>query len=129
MIGWPSITKTLLKDGRGAMNNFPKRGDIYWVKLDPTLGSGTKKTRPCVIISNNAQNKISARVIIAPITSQATKIYPFEAGVLINGKSGKAMLDQIRVVDKQRLGQKICSLDLETLLEIDSALKISLALK
>jgi len=110
------------------MSDYPKRGDIYWVKLDPTLGSETQKTRPCIIISNNAQNKKSMRVIIAPITSQVKKIYPFEAEVAVNGKKGKAMLDQIKAVDKQRLGKRICSADIETMLNVDKSLKITLAL-
>jgi mRNA interferase MazF len=111
------------------MNEYPKRGDVYWVTLDPTVGSETKKTRPCVIISNDAQNKKSLGVIIAPITSQVKAVYPFESKVSINGKDGKAMLDQIKTVDKQRLGQKMCALDFVTMLKIDTALKVSLALK
>lgn len=110
------------------MNKYPKRGDIFWVTLDPTIGSEIQKTRPCVVISNNAQNKRSPRVIIAPITSQVKKIYPFEANVEIEGKEGKALLDQIKTVDKQRLKKRICSCDLETMLNIDNALRIALAL-
>jgi mRNA interferase MazF len=110
------------------MNDYPKRGDIYWMSLDPTVGSETQKTRPCVIVSNNAQNKKSLRVIMAPITSKIKTIYPFEARVAVAGKEGKAMLDQIRAVDKSRLGKKITSADIETLLEIDRALKVALAL-
>ena len=111
------------------MSNFPKRGDIFWVNLDPTIGSETQKTRPCVILSNNAQNKKSLRVIIAPITSKVKMVYPFEARVKIHNKEGKAMLDQVKAVDKQRLGDKVVELDFETLLEIEKALKIALALK
>ena len=51
------------------MNEQPKRGDVYWIILDPTFGTETQKTRPGVILSNNAQNSKSPRVIIAPITS------------------------------------------------------------
>ena len=110
------------------MNDHPKRGDIFWISLDPTVGSETQKTRPCVIISNNAQNKKSPRVIMAPITSKVKTIYPFEAAVMVNGKEGKAMLDQIRAVDKARLTGKITSIDILTMLEIEKALKIALAL-
>lgn len=116
------------KAGNGKMNDYPKRGDVYWVTLDPTIGSETKKTRPCVIISNDAQNKKSQRVIIAPVTSKIKNVYPFETKVAVNGKAGKAMLDQIKTIDKQRIGKKISSLDNETMLEIEKALKVSLAL-
>ena len=60
------------------MSRFPKRGEVYWVKLDPTVGSETKKTRPGVVVSNDSGNEYSSRVILAPITSQSKKVYPFE---------------------------------------------------
>ena len=110
------------------MNEYPKRGDVYWISLDPTVGSETKKIRPCVIISNDAQNKKSSRIIIAPITSNASRIYPFETRVEVLRKEGKAMLDQLRGVDKARLGKYITSLSSITMLDIDAALKIALAL-
>jgi mRNA interferase MazF len=109
-------------------DKIPKRGDVYWVKLNPTVGSETQKIRPCLIVSNNAQNKKSARVIIAPITSQIKSLYPFEAKIIVAEKEGKAMLDQIRTVDKQRLGKYICSADILTMIAVNESLKIALAL-
>lgn len=108
--------------------NFPQRGDVFWVRLDPTIGSEVNKTRPAVVISNNAGNEMSPRVIVAPITSSASKIYPFEAKVNLAGKKGKVLLDQIRTLDKSRLKDKIDILPTSTMQEIDKALKISLAL-
>lgn len=110
------------------MNANTKRGDVYWISLDPSIGSETKKTRPCVILSNDAQNKKSSRIIIAPITSNTQKIYPFEARVDILGKEGKVMLDQLRCVDKVRLGKYAISFDMITMLEIEKALKVALAI-
>lgn len=106
----------------------PQRGEVYWVALDPTVGSEINKTRPAVIVSNNAGNEVSQRVIIAPITSSVTHVYPFEAKVTINGRSGKALLDQVRSVDKQRLSKKIAVLDEATMHHIDKALKVSLGI-
>lgn len=83
---------------------------------------------PCVVLSNDAQNKKSSRIIIAPITSNAQKIYPFEAHVEVLGKEGKVMLDQLRSVDKARLGKYATSFDMMTMLEIETALKVALAL-
>ena len=60
------------------MNKYPKRGDIYWVTLDPTIGSKITKTRPAVIISNNINNQFSKRVIVAPITSKVKKFFPLK---------------------------------------------------
>jgi mRNA interferase MazF len=94
------------------------QGDIYLVNLDPTLHTEVAKTRPAMIISINAMNQYSPRLIIAPITSSTGKIYPFEV-FLTRGSGGldkdsKIMLDQIRSVDKRRLIKKIGSVQRET---------------
>jgi mRNA interferase MazF len=110
------------------MSKFPKRGDIYWVNLDPTLGSEIKKRRPCVIVSPNVANEVASRVIILPITSSAEKVYRFQVLIELNRKQGKILTEQIRTVDKMRLGDKIGSLDDETICLMEQALKISLGL-
>lgn len=104
------------------------RGEVYWVTLDPTVGSETKKTRPALIVSNNAQNQASKRVIVAPLTSVVNKIYPFEVPVNIKGKESKVMLDQIRTLDCQRLGEKIGNLSPQEMNNIDKVLKFVLCL-
>lgn len=108
------------------MKQFPRRGEIYWVNLDPTTGSEITKTRPAVIISNNVGNEISSRVIVAPITSSVKKILPFEVAITIKDKKGKVLLDQIRTIDKIRLGTKISTCDKSTMHAIIDALKIVL---
>jgi mRNA interferase MazF len=110
------------------MKTHPQRGDIYWVSLDPTIGSEIRKTRPAIIVSNDAANEVSRRVIVAPITSQATKIYPFEVSITLKDKEGKILLDQIRSIDKARLGSKIMRCSNETILLVNEALKIALSL-
>ena len=111
------------------MSKLPQRGDIFWVNLNPTLGSEINKIRPAVIISNNVGNEFSQRVIIAPITSKATKIFPFEVKINLGNINGKILLDQIRSIDKIRLNKKVTSCDSAILEEIDSALKLVLSLK
>lgn len=110
------------------MKKSPKRGDIYWVQLDPAIGSEIKKTRPALIVSNNAGNEVSKRVIVAPITSSVTKIFPFEVPITIKNTEGKILLDQIRAIDKIRLGVKIGTCDKELIDQINDALKIVLSL-
>lgn len=110
------------------MNKYPKRGEIYWVHLDPTIGLEIQKLRPCVIISNNVGNQISTRVIVAPITSSVRRIFAFEVPIEIEQKKGKILLDQIRAIDKIRLGKKLGVCDEQTLDAIEDALKIVLAL-
>lgn len=110
------------------MRNFPKRGEIYWANLDPTVGTEINKKRLCLIISNDAGNEMSSRVIVAAITSSVKNIYPFQVRIALQGKDGLILLNQIRTLDKQRLEGKIASLDQKKMLEVDNALKISLAL-
>ena len=110
-----------------------KRGDIWLVSLDPTIGHEIKKSRPAIIIQNDLGNKYSPITIIAPITSQGIeKIYPIEV-LLTKKNSGldtesKALLNQIRAVDKRRLIQKLGKLDENTLAQVDEAIKISVGL-
>ena len=107
---------------------FPRRGDIFWVSLDPTLGSEVNKTRPGVVVSNDEANEVSSRVIIAPITSSAKRVLPFEVAIKLGSKKGKVMLDQIRSIDKKRLGKLITTCDGDTIDAIDDALQIALGL-
>lgn len=107
---------------------FPKRGEIYWVRLDPTMGSEIKKTRPALIVSNDIGNEVSDRVIAAPITSKAGKSYPFETEIEISGTKGKVLLDQIRALDKRRLGSKMGDIPLDKIKEVNEALKLALDL-
>lgn len=98
-----------------------KRFDIYLVKLNPTLGSEIKKTRPCVIISPDEMNDYINTVIVAPMTS-TTKSYPTRVNNTFQGKQGQIVLDQIRTVDKIRLVKKIGILDVTSQDEVLSIL-------
>ncbi|MBI5816487.1 MAG: type II toxin-antitoxin system PemK/MazF family toxin [Nitrospinae bacterium] len=106
----------------------PERGDVFWVRLDPTAGTEVKKTRPGIIVSNNAQNAAGSRVIMAPVTSSIGKVYSFETRVAIGGKPGKAMLDQIRAVDKIRLAGYIGRVTPDEMRAMEEALKLVLDL-
>ena len=94
------------------MVNFPKRFDIYWLNLDPTIGSEVKKTRPAVIISPNSMNQALNTIIIAPLTS-THKNWDFRINVKHKQKSGQIMLDHIRAVSKTRLIKKEGNLSLK----------------
>ena len=110
-----------------------KRGDIWLVNLDPTIGHEIKKSRPAVIIQNDIGNKYSPITIIAPVTSQNTeKVYPIEVLLLKRNsgleKNSKILLNQIRSIDKRRLVKKLGRVDKETMVEINNSIKISLGL-
>jgi mRNA interferase MazF len=86
------------------------RGDVYWVNLDPTIGSEIQKTRPALVVSPNDMNAALPRVIIAPITS-AGQPMGCRPEVVFQRKKARILLDQIRCVDKVRLGQKMGKID------------------
>lgn len=98
------------------------RFDVYYVNLDPTIGSEIKKTRPCVVISPDEMNYNIATVIIAPLTSKLRN-YPTRVPCKVEGKQGQIVLDQIRTVDKTRLVKKINTLNRTTQLKVLSVLK------
>jgi len=83
-----------------------KRGEVYWVNLDPTFGTEIKKTRPALIISPNDLNAALPRVIIAPITSKGQPL-GCRPEVTFNNRPARILLDQIRSVDKRRLSNKL----------------------
>ncbi|MGO8756158.1 MAG: type II toxin-antitoxin system PemK/MazF family toxin [Gallionellaceae bacterium] len=87
-----------------------KRGEVYWVNLDPMVGSEVKKRRPAVILSPDEMNRSLPVVIVAPITS-SKKPWPTRAHAKLSGKTGQIMLEQIRTVDKSRLMKRIAEVE------------------
>ncbi len=83
-----------------------KRGEIWLINLDPTVGSEIRKTRPCVVVSPGDLNEHLRTVIVAPMTSQGFDA-PFRPTLTFQGKGGRILLDQIRTVDKVRLVKKL----------------------
>jgi len=100
-----------------------KRGSVWWVEFDPSVGSEIQKTRPAVIISNDTANKYLARVVVIPLTSNVSRMYPGEAIVTINNNKNKAMTDQIMSADKSRLKGKIAELSDDDVISIETAMK------
>ena len=72
------------------------------MEFDPSVGSEIRKTRPAVIVSNNAANRNLTRVVVVPLTSDTGRLYPGEAFVTLSGQLGKAMADQIMAADRSR---------------------------
>lgn len=89
-----------------------KRGNVYWVELDPTVGSEIRKTRPCLVVSPDDMNTALPRVIIAPITSKGQPL-GCRPEITLNGKAGRILLDQIRTVDKRRLKGQLGTIALD----------------
>ena len=72
-----------------------KRGDVWWVNFEPSIGGEIRKKRPAIIVSNDAANRNLARVVVVPLTSNTEKAYPGEAIVSVAGQASKAMADQM----------------------------------
>ena len=92
-----------------------KRGEIWLVALDPTVGSEIKKSRPCLIVSPPELNQHLRTVIVAPMTSKGFAA-PFRVPVTHAGTRGLIVLDQIRTVDKIRLVKRLGAVTVKTLL-------------
>lgn len=110
------------------MSRWPKRGDVYWVNLDPVVGTEIRKVRPAVVVSNDACNRHGHRVVVLPITSNTESLYPGEAAVEIKGRPGRALGDQIRSIDKSRLKTRLARLTADEMSRVDEALAITLGL-
>lgn len=103
-----------------------KRGDVFWVNFDPSVGSEAKKIRPAVVVSNDVNNAHSPIVSIAPITSVTERIYSFEVEIPEGAggmtKRSKAMVNQTRALDKARLVKRLGRLPSAIMAAIDRAL-------
>lgn len=110
---------------------FPKRGEIYLVDFDPTLGAEIRKTRPALVIQNDISNRYSPITIVAAITSKFD-VPPYPTEVILESKEtgllvqSAVVLNQIRSIDKQRLIKRIGKVNEETIANVERALQISL---
>lgn len=120
---------TIGKKSQAKNNETLKRGEIYWVNLNPTMGTEINKIRPGLIVSNDVASQFARILLIAPITSKKIEIIrPFEVAISIQGKKSKVLLNQCRAIDKARLGNKIGSADSATMMLVDEAIKIAFGL-
>ncbi len=111
----------------------PKRGEVYLVNFDPTIGAEIRKTRPALVVQNDIANRHSPVTIVCAITSQYEEpLYPTET--LLSPPEGGMKLqsvvlaNQVRSVDKQRLVKRLGSVRPETMLRVDRTLRLSLGL-
>ena len=114
---------------------FPHRGDVVEIILDPTVGTEIRKTRPCVVVSNNRANEFCPQLTVVPVTAHSPKKAAIPVCVEVPAGEGGlpkqsiVNCSQIRTVDKQRAGgTPLGTLSSSTLQEIEQALKIHLAL-
>jgi mRNA interferase MazF len=99
-----------------------KRGEVWWVALDPPIGSEIQKTRPCLIVSPDVMVKGLRTVLVAPLTSRGRPT-SFRPPVSLKGTTGLILLDQLRAVDKARLRSRMGKVSDETLVQVLTMLK------
>lgn len=110
-----------------------RRGDLFWVDLDPTKGSEQAGRRPVLVIQNDVGNEVAPTVIVAPLTTKAF-LKPYPVNVYVpKGAAGlkensTVLLSQIRTIDKSRLARKIGQLPSTYLQNVNQAIAISLGL-
>jgi len=103
-------------------NEKIKRGEIWWVSLDPTQGSEIRKTRPCLVLSHDTINELRKTVVVIPLSSAAKAHPPITVPISCQGKLAVAIIDQIRAVAKHRLKNRIQLASCEDVKKIMEAL-------
>jgi len=104
--------------GRG-----PKRGDVWWVRLDPTVGSEIKKTRPCLVLTTNIVNERRRTVVVVPLSTSRQAAPPLLVPLECGGRAVIAVVDQIRAVAKERLQQRLGTISSGHLKAVEEALR------
>jgi mRNA interferase MazF len=105
-----------------------KRGDIFWINLEPTIGSEIKKSRPCVLVGATPINQVRRTLIVVPLSSSPNERPPLTVRVTCLGKQVIAVCDQIKAIDKKRLMKPAGQLSTTELHTLDEALRQVLAL-
>lgn len=106
----------------------PRRGEIYWVAFGPAVGGEIRKTRPAVVVSNDAANTALHCLQVVPITSQTARVYPSEALVTLRGERRKAMADQLTTASRSRLVGYLGKLGAADMEQVDRVIRLQLAL-
>ncbi len=105
-----------------------KRGDVYWLAFDPSVGGEIQKTRPAVIVSNDAANQALNRLLVVPLSSQTSRVYPGEALIQLNGETRKAMADQLTTASKQRFRSRLGQVSAQDMARIEQVILLQLGM-
>lgn len=101
----------------------PRRGEVWWVRLDPTVGSEIRKTRPCVVVGSSVLNERRRTIIVVPLSTSPEAAPPLLVPVSCAGQRVMAVTDQIRAVAKERFSGRMDELSAEDLAAVEEALR------
>jgi mRNA interferase MazF len=104
------------------------RGELWWARLDPTVGSEIKKTRPCLVMTADVLNERRRTVVVVPISSSPAAAPPLMVAVRCEGQAAVAVIDQIRAISKERLVEKIGRVSAAELRGVEEAVRAVLEL-
>jgi mRNA interferase MazF len=114
-----------------------RRGEVYLVSLEPSQGAEANKTRPAIVVSNDAANIVASRngvgvVTVVPITSNVSRVYPFQVRLSANegglDRESKAQTEQLRAVDVSRFGRHLGTLQTPAVRKVEDAIRLHLGL-
>ena len=105
------------------------RGEVWWVSLDPAQDSEIKKTRPCVVLTNDTLNRLRKTVVVVPLSTAAKPHPPVTVPVTCQGRAAVAVVDQIRAVAKHRLKSRMEAMAADDLATITRAVSTVLEIR
>lgn len=100
----------------------PARGEVWWVRIDPTLGSEIRKTRPALVLTADVLNRMRQTVVVVPLSTAARAHPPVTVPVRCRGEQAVAVVDQVRAVSRERLVSKIETASEDDVLAVGEAL-------
>jgi mRNA interferase MazF len=105
-----------------------KRGEVWWVDFDPSIGGEIQKMRPAIIVSNDFVNRRLNRVQVVPLTTSTERVFAGEVIVDFGQGARKALGNQIMTAAKERFGRRVGEIDRNQMAAVDRALRFQLAL-
>lgn len=112
-----------------SLADYPRRGEVWWVAFEPSVGGEIQKTRPAVVVSNDAANRHLNRLQVVPISSKVDRMFPSEAAVVLNGERRKAIADQLTTISKLRLRTQLGMLDVADMAAVERAILLQLGIR
>lgn len=105
-----------------------RRGEVWWVNLDPTLGSEIRKMRPALVLSPDALNRVRRTLVVVPLSTGPAPRPPIVVPTVSVGAGSVAVCDQIRAVDRSRLSRRMGPISAPDLRAVEDAVRAVLAL-